>query len=450
MRNKYFLHVVILGFILGGAGCTSKKVEPQDNNAEIAELTGEASDSAVEGDAAPTTEDSSATADEDFGDDSGLEGADSAKEEVATKDDAAAGTSDQAATDDMDGLDEMPADDTAKTDDLAANSDASAEPGLDAGTSSENLETAEAPPAEEPAPDTSASLSADETQGLTDTPVDEPKPVIPLQKMASAPYMMSGKPINAIYIARAGDTTKSVSQKIYGEDRSKELKKINPTLARRAMKVGDKVYYNSPQRPTDSTQMLTYYEDMGLAPEVYLSQPGDNIRTVAKNLLGHENSWKEIWATNPDVESKGELAEGTRLRYWSSAPAAPVMAANDTPPPAAAGTTGTPPPAEEPPPMPEEVSAAPPPAEVPPPEPVAAVPPPPPVAAVPPPPPKVNKPVSADPMAALSEDPDQMMALGAGAILLLAAIFMFIIIKKKRARRNSGIDFQTATHTQIE
>jgi len=296
------------------------------------------------------------------------------------------------------------------------------------------------------AADTGAALSADESQGFTEEVA--PKPVIPLQKMMATPYTKNGVLLNTLYVARPGDTVESVSQKIYGQDKSAELKASNSTLARRAMKVGDKVYYNSPQRATDSTQILTYYEDVGLAPEVYLSKPDDNIRTVAKNLLGDENSWKELWSTNIDVESKAELPEGTRLRYWSAetSVAAPIAAVTpgeapqqEAPPqmPDVAQAPVEPPPVQDinqadvPPPVVAEVNEPPPPTEPPPPVPAAPT-------------------AAADGMAALGEDPDQMMVLGAGAILLLAGIALFIIIRKKRAKRNSGIDFQTATHTQIE
>jgi len=81
--------------------------------------------------------------------------------------------------------------------------------------------------------------------------------------------------------------------------------------------VGDKVYYNSPQRPNDSQSLLTYYEDLSLSPQVYTIQAGENIRTISKNLLGNANSWKEIWATNPSIQSKGNVEDSYELRYWN-------------------------------------------------------------------------------------------------------------------------------------
>lgn len=433
MKKHELVFLVFISIAIASVtGCTSKSVDQE--NSEISELAGDSAG----GDEVSSSED-------EFGSE------DSSKtestEEVSSED----------------GVEPAPAEDVAGADELASPSeagDASTEStDVAAGSTDEQAET----PTEAL---TDTAMSADESQGLSETQEPaQPKPVIPLQKVVTAPYKRGNQNINAVYIAREGDTTTSVAQKIYGEDRSDELKKINPTLARREMKVGDKVYYSSPKRPDDETSMLTYYEDMGLAPEVYLSQPGDNIRTVSQNLLGHTDSWKEIWSLNPDVESKADLPEGTRLRYWAKdvAGAAPAMAATTTDttgeaappaPPAMGDMAGNapppppdmaPPPADmAPPPMPDEAMAPPPPADMPPPPPpVAEAPPPPPVAAA----------TTDDSMSSgggLGDDPDQMMALGAGAILLLAAVALFIIIRKKRAKRNEPVDFQTATHTQIE
>ena len=141
---------------------------------------------------------------------------------------------------------------------------------------------------------------------------------VPVKKIASTPFRKNGILVNAIYLARPGDTLASVSNKIYGADRTNELLNVNTTLGR-GLKVGDKVYYNSPQRPTDDSQLMVYYQEMNLSPELYVSQSGDNIRKISMELLGDEGSWKEVWAINPSVESKGEIPSGTELRYWSDA-----------------------------------------------------------------------------------------------------------------------------------
>jgi hypothetical protein len=301
-------------------------------------------------------------------------------------------------------------------------------------------------------------------------PVEEApvKRNIPLKKVAEAPYQQAGILANAVYLSRPGDTIESISQKIYGSDRSSELYKVNPTFRGRKLAVGSKVYYNSPNRPDDNTKLLTYYEDIGLTPEIYVSKDGDNIRTVATSLLGDANSWKEIWATNPDVESKGELAGGMQLRYWTASESAPALASAPPAPEANINDMGNPPPPSdmamndlnapaappaEPPPQQmaqndqqqQDDLAVPPPSEgtvEPPP------PPPPPSAAVvepPPPPPPAIEPNRAAAKAESAQD--ETMILGAGVVLLVAAVALFIV-RKKKARRQ--LDFNTSTQTQIE
>ncbi len=303
----------------------------------------------------------------------------------------------------------------------------------------------------------------------------QPTGLVGVKKIAETPFDKGGFLVNAVYIARQGDTIEGVSQKIFGSDRSADLYKINPHFSGKELKIGDKVYYNSPQRPTDRERLLTFYEDLGLAPEVYVSKPGENIRVLAKSLVGHTDGWKELYATNA-TDSKGDLTEGTQLRYWpntemaASAPPAPAPA----PEPAPMETAENLPPVPEepmatPPPMPEQAMDVPPLPEepvsefadnsqnmeadqgfAPPPTAGSMEPPPPP----PPPPPGNMAPqqqASADgsPLAMLGEDPDQAMAIGAGAVLILAAVALFIImVRKKKSRR--PIDFSASTQTQIE
>ena len=159
--------------------------------------------------------------------------------------------------------------------------------------------------------------------------------LISVKKIKTSPYRRSGFLVNAVYLARQGDTIESVSQKIYGQDRSGDLYSINPHFRSRPLKTGAKVYYPSPQRPNDSSQLLVYYEDIGLPPNYHSLERGQNIRTAARNLLGSPDSWKEIWATNPEIQSKGAAEQTMQLRYWDG--------------------SGTPPP----PPEPQEVAQAP-------------------------------------------------------------------------------------------
>ncbi len=144
---------------------------------------------------------------------------------------------------------------------------------------------------------------------------DGPK-LVPVKKMKAAAYKRAGANMNRLYVARAGDTLVFISRKIYSGQRSEEdLLSYNPHFRGRDLKVGDKIYYESPTNPNDTT-MKTYYEDLNLAPQYYTTQEGENIRAVAKTLLGDDRSWMEIWATNENLESKGKVSGGIQIRYW--------------------------------------------------------------------------------------------------------------------------------------
>jgi hypothetical protein len=211
---------------------------------------------------------------------------------------------------------------------------------------------------------------------------------VPVKKVASAPFNQGGQLLNTVYIVRPSDSLSSASQKIFGADRNAEILSANPHL-NRSFTTGDKLYYNSPNRPTDSTQMLTYYEDVGMPAQTYVTQEGDNIRSLGTTLLGDANSWKELWATNPAIDSKDQLPAGTEIRYFpeGGTPAPPTQtvaenvpppqppmdqAMNDIPPPPPTDMAGTgtmeppPPPPMDPPPPPPPVAMEPPPPPPPP------------------------------------------------------------------------------------
>ncbi|WP_413289542.1 hypothetical protein [Bdellovibrio sp. HCB337] len=268
----------------------------------------------------------------------------------------------------------------------------------------------------------------------------ESKPMPSYRKVETAPWKEGGKVLNTVYVARDGDSWASVSQMIYGSEKVSDLKKMNPAIKGRKMKVGDKVYYNSPHRPDDETKVLTYYEDSGIAPEVYIAKAGDTAKSVAKELFGSEQGWKELYATN-DFESKGKLDEGTQIKYWRTAAAvtkpaevaaaqpaemAPPAPPADMPPPPTADMPPPPPPADmAPPPPPPDMASnemAPPP---PPPPPVEAVAPP------PPPPMDMAKKNMGDAGAPMEED--QMTTLAAGAVVAVG-LALFMIMRRRRKK----------------
>lgn len=460
-----------IGYI--STGCTSHSsdnAEQTDNPEEQLDAdSGNTNDDAV----ADLGDDSTANSDQNAGSDQLAP--DEKLPDDSSSADAAAPDAPSTADGADAGLDQSTADNgtppaDASTDQSAANNPAepSPEPVAPGGdTTADNS----APPADASA-DTAAPAPTPEPSAPEAPPAPAPSAAIaPLQKIKSAPYQQNKTWVNAVYIARQNDDPKSISQKIYGsEDHVKQICRINAHNCSRATKVGDKFYYNSPKRPDDHDTLKTFYEDAGVQAETYIAKDGDNIRKVGKQLLGSDRSWMELWATNPDVESKGELPAGTQLKYWPNtdvaAPAQTVAtnedqsgngddladggAQGDQPQPAAQAANSPPPP---PPPPPQQNDQ-----QIPPPPPQnansgaaaanVAPPPPEPPPPPPPPPPPMEKhqvaPAAAD---SSMDDPNQTMALGVGAILLLAAVFLVISIRKKRKNK---IDYNTATQTQID
>jgi hypothetical protein len=308
----------------------------------------------------------------------------------------------------------------------------------------EPLFKADAGKPEEPPPGGDASAGAESPA---------PKTFAPLQKIKDAAFDSNGTNLNRVYLVRAGDkSVKAISKKLYGgKDRSKDLKTWNATIARRAPKVGDKVYYQSPTNPED-TQMLTYYDEAGFQPKIYTTQEGDNLRKLATNWLGSKESWKEVWSTNSNVDSKGDVPAGLQLKYWTedevaqatppSETAPPVDQVAPPPPPTEVAQNDLPPPPPPPTPptpasTPDGGTGAPGTVEPPPP------PPPPPVDQAPPPPPPPpameggapKRPPIAKGAEEADEDQDTTMAMGLGAILLIAAAVLFVVLRRNRAKR---------------
>lgn len=453
MFRKYVIITLAAYMVFGTSACTSKKA---DDNADV-EATAQSGDESLE------TADASIDNNDLAADKSGASGdlGDGLAPEEKLPDDTGTAQAATSTPTPSDLTETPPADTMAST----PPPDAGAPPMADAGApppAADMSSPSEPPPADTPPPsmaDSSATPEPSSGGGAAQS----------LKKVNAQPYKQGKTLVNAYYIARKGDTVEGISQKVFGSaDHVKALCKVNAYNCGRGIKVGDKFYYNSPQRPTDESTVKNFYEDAGIAPQVYTAKAGDSIRKVGKELLGHERSWMELWATN-DVESKGALDEGTALKYWpateSAAPTQTIAKTDAAAPgaeaaPPADQASATPPadaaPSAEGAPPPPDQAAAPPP----PPPPSDALPPAPDQAAAgsveppppPPPPPPTDtaghkEPVDASGATAM-QDPNQTMALGVGAILLLAAAALFISIRKKKRARQ--IDFNTTTQTQIE
>lgn len=458
LQKRIFISLLCLGLAAHITGCASGSSEEasaggdetfaEEGSGDYADDSGDSGDSGG-GDDSASGEETEVAEDggekdlgeevaDSGGDDLGLddEGSGEAKEgDVAAKD----GAEDDLSLDDEEGLPE----------DVAANAAPTEPAPID-----NNMAAVEATPAPTDTPPTDAQVFNEVPPSDTSAPPAAPTSFAPLKKMKTEAFKVGDTNLNRVYLARPGETRPAIAEKIYGDkSRSKDLLKWNGFLSR-GVKTGDKIYYQSPSNPTD-TNMMTYYEDMGVPAQNYTSREGDNIREVSKTLLGDKDSWKEVWSTNPEIESKGNIPAGLNVRYWpEGSVAAPVVAKNDP----------TPPPIEQPPidpVQPPPVEQPPVAMETPPPiDPIAQMTPVPVESAVPavgqveppPPPPPVDPPVATEPapappahakekeppadMAATgTEEADNMMMMGLAGIVLLAAGSVFMLMRRNRSRK---------------
>lgn len=462
--KKHLALLLLLSGTLLISGCTSGDSESTEDGA----VADESLESAESGDTAGLADESAdGFSDEVGGDQAAAGDAPLAPpgEEIAL--DAEAGSADAAAATDIppaDGGGDLPPPMDAPPESDAGLSPEPSPADMAGPPPVEELPPDSEPPPAEPAPEPVSTAGVDPGSEIFE---EKPKPApMPVQKIEAAPFRREGILLNAVYLARPGDNFSKVARKIYGDSkRSKELRNANPNVM---PKVGDKIYYNSPQRPDDETTLKVFYEDIGMSPETYVTQEGDNLRTLSKKLLGHDGAWKEVYAINT-VDSTRKVPAGVELRFWRGADAPPAEAAAPPPVDVAVNTEASmpevappppdmaPPPAEMPPmdaaaaPVDDLNSPPPPPTDAPPPDMMASEPPPPPMEQemappppppapemAPPPPPPVAR-VNPDLQMAGGED-DMMLALagGGGVLALLAAL---MVMRKRRQQREMASAF---------
>ena len=297
---------------------------------------------------------------------------------------------------------------------------------------------------------------ADPIVPLDDDEMPEEQNWIPVVKIKKDAFHRNKRLLNAVYIARPDDSITSISEKIYGEDRSKELLADNPHLLK-GVDPGDKLYYNSPNRSEDSGSLKIYYEDVGLPAQNYTTKKNDNMRRLGTKLLGFSEGWKEIWAINPQVDSKTILPRGIDLKYWTGNESKKLEMA-DSPTgeeesipdpieeegPTGAGMTDDPfaetelPPE---PPLPEaEVAVAPDPTLAPEPADIEAFPEDG-IEEAPIPPPQVGSVQS-------SQDGGSLLSIGAIALLIMAGVGLVAIQIKKR-KDSTGLSPGSLEYTQV-
>lgn len=241
-------------------------------------------------------------------------------------------------------------------------------------------------------------------------------------RLPTEAFDRNGTLLNRFYMARQGDSWSSVSELLYGSaGRAKELSKWN----RGSLNPGKVVFYNSPGAPSDR-QMMSFYQERGIAPQAYSVKKGDWLSTIAKDLYGNIHSWREIAVVNGIAEpDKIELGQQltvypSDLRGYAGGGYAQAPSQPATPP------------ARESEPEPEFGSQAQ--GEIPPPAPVT----PPPAEmnnqfAPPPPPPPAIKPKKPKGNSIARLIRQELFPIAIGGIILLLALSLLIVNKRKKA-----------------
>jgi hypothetical protein len=167
-----------------------------------------------------------------------------------------------------------------------------------------------------------------------------------------------GKSLNRYYFLRSGDNAAKVSELVYGDkSHASDLKKWN----KGNWKPGKVVYYASPAQPDDA-QMVSFYDERGLAPDQHTVGKGETMSTIAKDKLGSAASWKELAVVN-GLSSPDTLRRGQTIKVFSNLGSPNVVAETPAPEVSAPATAPQAEPAQAPvaaqPPAPENTAGNP-------------------------------------------------------------------------------------------
>jgi nucleoid-associated protein YgaU len=113
------------------------------------------------------------------------------------------------------------------------------------------------------------------------------------------------------YIVQPGDTVRSISVKVYGDD--KQMRRItlaNPESNLGSLKVGQilKVPPATEELPPD-----TKADAKPTLPTEYVALPGDSLSTIARKFYGDKGDWKTLQAAN-QLPDPNHLRAGDTLK----------------------------------------------------------------------------------------------------------------------------------------
>lgn len=130
-------------------------------------------------------------------------------------------------------------------------------------------------------------------------------------KIPAKAITRKGTKLNRFYFVRQGDTSKKVSNLIYGTPKqASKLVKWNG----KNWVPGKVIYYSSAEKPKDS-KMDSFYKEKGISFEEYTVSSGDWLSKIALKKLGNPKSWVEIAVVN-GIKSPKSLEVGQKIAIY--------------------------------------------------------------------------------------------------------------------------------------
>ncbi|MEO5668023.1 MAG: LysM domain-containing protein, partial [Bdellovibrionota bacterium] len=122
-----------------------------------------------------------------------------------------------------------------------------------------------------------------------------------------------GYALNGYVFVRNEQNWKDLSKLLYGRaDRAALLAEWNGNSE---IKPGAVVYYNSPFRPDDSSELKSFDTDFGMTLTGVSVSAGDSLSSIAAKVYGSPDAWRELASLNADLlTSPDQIEIGQNLR----------------------------------------------------------------------------------------------------------------------------------------
>ncbi len=125
--------------------------------------------------------------------------------------------------------------------------------------------------------------------------------------IASKPFEKNGYVMNGYVFVRGEKSWQELSTLLYGRaDRASLLAEWNSA---QPVESGALVYFSSPFRADDRSQMKSFEKEYGLSLDSVVVQQGDSLSSIALRNYGDANAWREIASLNQNSLSSPDRIE---------------------------------------------------------------------------------------------------------------------------------------------